>query len=409
MADQKLRLLVNTDLRPAYYDDFHCLAAGCRYSCCKGWRITFHKKDYLSLKRQEGSPELNARMERALRRIRTENPGKHYGEFDMRTGVCPLLREDCLCALQAEKGHEALPMVCQSFPRGEFYSSGYLERSLSPACEGVLELLWNLPEGVEFRSDPLPRNKWKESRFSDETQSLAACFPTIREWCVDMLQDRRFSLPDRLTLMGIGLRQLAEGERDLPSWLRRVRELPENTEAILPREPERRAMQEFLSNNVGVLVAVRASGVDFAGIREEITQALGAKLSYENGNLEADLSLAPYREAAKRYEERFGDREYFLENLMVTLLFHLTMPDPSSPETLWKSYANLCSLYSFYRFMAVMSCREGASGDKEELFRLTVFASRGLIHNRIVQNRLRDELFQNNSATLAHMAILLCG
>lgn len=57
--------------------------------------------------------------------------------------------------------------------------------------------------------------------------------------------------------------------------------------------------------------------------------------------------------------------------------------------------------------MAVMSCREGAPGDCNELFRLLVFASRNLIHNNTHQIALRDELFQNDSATLAHMAILL--
>ena len=53
--------------------------------------------------------------------------------------------------------------------------------------------------------------------------------------------------------------------------------------------------------------------------------------------------------------------------------------------------------------------REGASGDKAELFRMVVCASRGLIHNTPEKARLRDELFQNDSATLAHMAILLGG
>lgn len=59
------------DLRPACFDDFHCLAAACRLSCCKGWSITFDKKDYLSLKRQSGSPELNEGMKKALRRIKS--------------------------------------------------------------------------------------------------------------------------------------------------------------------------------------------------------------------------------------------------------------------------------------------------------------------------------------------------
>ena len=49
--------------------------------------------------------------------------------------------------------------------------------------------------------------------------------------------------------------------------------------------------------------------------------------------------------------------------------------------------------------MAVMSCREEAAGDKAELYRLLVCASRGLIHNGARQTSLRDEFFQNDSAT----------
>ena len=98
-----------------------------------------------------------------------------------------------------------------------------------------------------------------------------------------------------------------------------------------------------------------------------------------------------------------------MENLMVTLFFHVHMPELDSGEELWKSYVQFCNLYSFYRFMAVMSCREGVENTKAELFRLMVCASRSLIHSTTRQEQLRDELFQNDSTTLAHMAILLGG
>ena len=94
---------------------------------------------------------------------------------------------------------------------------------------------------------------------------------------------------------------------------------------------------------------------------------------------------------------------------MVCIFFHLHMPQMSNPESLWKSFVNFCNLYSFYHFMAVMSCREGVVDNREELFRLLVFASRSLIHNGQRQSQLRDEFFKNDSATLAHMAILLGG
>ncbi|MDE7220305.1 MAG: flagellin lysine-N-methylase [Oscillospiraceae bacterium] len=402
------RIEINNDLRPAYYDDFRCLAAGCRYSCCKGWRISFNKKDYLSLKRQEGSEEFNARMDHGLRRIR-KGPltDIHFGEFDMDGGVCPLLREDCLCDLQVEKGHGALPEVCRVFPRSKAYmASGYLERSLSPACEGVLELLWELPEGIEFRSDPLPKADQKFLTFH-EGQSLAVFFPHIREWCVDVLQDRRCPLAKRILMMGIALRELADGEEDVAAWLLRARALAERGAEGLPEAEGAAALPLMLSNHFRTLLQLQTAGTEFASVPGDVSRGLDVK--GEAGTSRVTISLERYQAARARYEENFRDREYFMENLMVSLFFHLRLPVLSSAEELWKGYVNFCNLYSFYHFMAVMSCREGAAGDKAELYRMMVCASRGLIHNGARQSSLRDEFFANDSATLAHMAILLGG
>ena len=402
------RIEINNELRPAYYDDFRCLAAGCRYSCCKGWRISFNKKDYLSLKRQEGSEEFNARMDHGLRRIR-KGPltDIHFGEFDMDSGVCPLLREDCLCGLQVEKGPEALPAVCQTFPRAKIPSaSGYLERSLSPACEGVLELLWNLPDGIEFRADPLPKTERKILTLRDG-QPLAVFFPHIREWCVDMLQDRRYPLGKRILLMGLALRELAEGEEDAAAWLLRSRALADGGAPDLPEAEESAALPLILSNHFRTLMQLQTTGTEFASVPGDISR--GLDVTGKAGTSRITISLERYQAARARYEENFGDREYFMENLMTALFFHLHLPMLSGREELWKGYVNFCNLYSFYRFMAVMSCREEAAGDKAELYRLLVCASRGLIHNGARQTSLRDEFFQNDSATLAHMAILLGG
>ena len=260
MADS-VSIKINKDLRPAYYDDFHCLAADCRFSCCKAWRIAFDKKDYLSLKRQKGTEDLNNRLEQGVRRLR-DKESNYYGELDMSGGDCPLLREDGLCALQIEKDHAALPQVCRAFPRAMAYLPEYLERSLSPACEGVLELLWNLPDGVEFRSNPLPKKERGTLTVSGE-RPLVPFFQPIREWCIDILQDRRLPLPQRILLIGLALRELAEGEMDIPAWLTRARALPEAEELPgLPREDNALAM--FLTSNLRTLNLLETTGVDYA-------------------------------------------------------------------------------------------------------------------------------------------------
>lgn len=411
MADQPRTVRAEYDLRPAYYDKFQCLAADCRFTCCKGWKITFDKKDYLSLKRQDGSPELNENMKKTLRRLKKGPLSEQfYGEFHLENGgCCPLQRADGLCSLQLEKGPDALPVVCKVFPRAEGYvQSGYFEQSLSPACEGVLELLWNLPEGVDFVSDPLPKEQVKNVNFHD-ADSIVIRFQDIRSQCIDFLQDRRFPLPQRIFLMGLALKELADGEKDIDLWLAKAQTMAELPEAaqVLRQVDSDRGLPMFLSSNIKVLLGAVNHGSDFADVPRELCEGLG--IQFKAGTTRATIPAAPYLTAQARFAENFKDHEYFMENLMVSLFFLMCLPSVDNGEELWKSYVNFCNLYSFYRFMAVMSCREGASGDKDELFRLMVCASRGLIHNGARQARLRDELFQNDSATLAHMAILLYG
>lgn len=410
MADQ---LKIEFDLRPAYYDEFQCLASGCRFSCCKGWNVTFNKKDYLALRRQEGSDELNANLKQCVHRIRKGvHAGRWYGEFDMTSGVCPLLREDGLCSLQWEKGPKALPEVCQTFPRTQVYSdSGYLEKRLTPACEAVLELLWNLPDGVGFLSDPLAKSEVRILEFGVSTL-LRTRFQDVRSQCIDLLQDRRYTLPQRILLVGLALKELADGEQDIDSWLVRTRALagaPETAQTLqLPDSPKTLSM--FLTNNIRVMLASQSPNKELSVILKEVLDGLGTELTSEGGQaVNFSLPNDPYLAARARYEANFRDQAHFMENLMVTLFYNLQVPNPIGLEELWKSYVDFCNLYSFFRFMAVASCREGASGDKAELFRMVVCASRGLIHNTPEKARLRDELFQNDSATLAHMAILLGG
>lgn len=403
-------VIIDKDLRPSYYDTFQCLAGGCTHSCCEGWHVSFNKKDYLALKRIEGTEELNRRMQDGLCRIRKGHLSEiYYGEFVLKDGVCPLLREDGLCQLQMEKGEKALPDVCRGFPRSEFYMpTGYWERALSPGCEAVLALLWELPDGVDFLSDPLPKEKMRQYKLPEDVP-LQFFYAEIRSVCIDFLQDRRFPLPERILRMGIALQELAGGEQDIPGWFAR--------QAARFEEPPGAGMLEeaglgritpmFLSNNFRVLLSLQSIDREFPAVRQDVLQGLGVEINQEEQT--SKLSVEAYLEAKARYEAQFRDRAYFMENLMVSLFFYMHMPTLVSPEELWRSYVNFCNVYSFLRFMAVMSCRKGAAGDQKELFHLLVHASRALLHNNNRQAALRDDFFENDSATLAHMAVLLGG
>lgn len=405
MADHNMRILIDRDLRPAYYDAFHCLMSACRLNCCQGgWHIGFSKKDYETLRRQKGSPELNVRLEHGIHRIRSGKfVERDYGEFVLQDGACPLWL-DGLCSLQQEKGAEVLPEVCRVFPRvGDYMYSGYFERALSVGCEGVLALLWELSEGVNFISDPLPKDQ-RRILENPKAGPMLFQFQNIRSQCIDFLQNRRFSLPERIFIMGMALRNLADegAEPDVSRWLERAAALPEelNAEGILRQD--RTALAMFLVHNANILYALTRSG------KTELLDMIDS-LELEQNNGQITIEGNSYLKARDRFHETLGTQEWFWENLMVTVFYGCQMPNCNTPELLWRSYVTFCNLYAVYRFLSVMSCREGAAGDRDELFRLLVIISRALIHGSGALDTLCDRLYETDSATLAHMAILLCG
>lgn len=403
MSETSRQILIDKDLRPAYYDEFRCLMSACRLNCCRGgWHIGLSKKEYETLKRQKGSPDLNERLEHCVRRVKKRMfAGEAYGEFVLRDGACPLWR-DGICALRREKGEEVLPGVCRRFPRSEDYMlSGYYERYLSLGCEGVLALLWNLPDGVDFVSDPLPedqRRVWEVP----EGLSLLPWFQDIRSVCIDLLQNRRLPLPERIFTMGMALKDLADGETDIPRWLERAAALPGlvDTAGLLRRD--RHTLLMFLAHNVKMIDLINKNGPVLDPLH-----ALGLERDPESGQIM--ISADQYRKAMARFDETLGKQEWFRENLMVSVFFSGRLPDCNSPELLWRSYVTYCNLYSIYRFFSVLSCREGAAGDRDELFRLLVLAGRALIYNNKTLMGLGNTLYENDSATLAHMVILLSG
>lgn len=401
-------ILVSQELKPAYYDRFHCLMGDCRLSCCKyRWRIAFNKNDYIRLRNLKSSPQLAEQMEKTLRRIHKGNlAGSFYGEFDMSTGVCPLLTEEGLCGLQVEQGGDVLPQVCRVFPRSEKYTAAALERSLSPACEGVLALLWDLPEGVDFVLNELPKPVSRV--LHTHAPRLAAAFQEIRSLCIDFLQDQALPLPQRILLMGMALRDLTDRAEEPGAWLERAVALladPKRAEACAPlMKTGDMELSMAVSHAYSTLMRV-GYGEDFMKLREEIAQTMGM-------STEGETTLHPeeYRALQKRLEERLAGHETFFENLMVSVFFLLAMPNVDSPEALWKSYVTLCGLYNVFRFTAAASCHDPATDGEQaraELFRYLVYVSRALLHNESTQTMVRDILFDNESATLAHMAILL--
>ena len=106
---------------PTYYHQFRCLASACPDSCCKEWEVDIDPDtaaQYLQL-----SGPLGDRLRQVLRQ--TDDGAC----MTIENGRCPMWRQDGLCEIQSQLGHDALCKTCREYPRiqhdfGDFVGSG---------------------------------------------------------------------------------------------------------------------------------------------------------------------------------------------------------------------------------------------------------------------------------------------
>lgn len=402
MAERNI--YVQTSLTPSYYQDFHCLMGACQDNCCDdGWKIEFTKKDYLKIKRAVQSEALKAKMDKSLVRLRDQRHEDKYAELCIdERGRCAFHSEDGPCLLQLECGEAALPKVCRTFPRGTMYTAAALERTLSPTCEGLLALLWELPDGIDFIEEPLAK---KDCRMYKAHSLVEARFGEIRALCIDVLQERALRVPQRLTLLGLLFQQLGsldwEDGEAVDRWLIRGEALLHMPELAAQLDEMPRDRETYLNYNYELFRHMRGE------LGRELNRAMADIHIDAKKGLVGGFDGPRYQELERRLEELLGHSEYFFENLLVAITFGKGFPALFSPETLWKSYVSLCALYSVYRCAAVCACGEEAS--RERLFHALVYISRQTLHNKVFMNKMSSDCFEKDNASLAYLTILVNG
>ena len=96
-------------LTPNYYPAFRCIASACPDSCCKEWEVDVDDTAAAFYRTLEGP--LGDRLRQVMKD--TEDGTV----MTIQDGRCPMWRQDGLCRIQAELGHDALCQVCREFPR----------------------------------------------------------------------------------------------------------------------------------------------------------------------------------------------------------------------------------------------------------------------------------------------------
>ena len=173
--------------RPAYFDDFRCLASSCPDSCCKEWDVLIDEdtaKEYLAMPGPLGE---------RLRQVMYEEDGQHYFaiQSDRR---CPMWRDDGLCRIQAEAGEQALCNTCRNFPRLTHDYGNFIERGLELSCPEAARLILSAP-AAPWITETAPGD---ECEYDEEAMEILL---RTRQEALSILENRQYSPAEALALL----------------------------------------------------------------------------------------------------------------------------------------------------------------------------------------------------------------
>lgn len=227
-------LIITQALVPNFYKNFRCICGACQNNCCDAaWNITFNKEDYLKIKQAaDNYPELRELADKGMCRLENSDSDDKYAEFavvDKENGKhCVFHNEDGLCGLQLVCGESVLPEVCRNYPRQSFYSPVFKEYAVSPSCEGVIRQLWDMPDGVDFFTEPLSEAEYR-SIIIDEKNYFNKSFAPLRNMWIDILQNRSVSMQDRMIYLGLTVKRLMDedlySDFDADSWAAQAKQV----------------------------------------------------------------------------------------------------------------------------------------------------------------------------------------
>ena len=186
-----------------YMKEFACLGPECPATCCQGWGIHFTKSGFHALQDKKKSSPVELRTKQWFTVLpETQRTDAIYAMADkVENGNCVALDREGLCDIHKNFGPNALPSICDSFPRRVFQENDstliYGEVSCPPIAKEVL----TNPNALiyeEFEDFPAERLKVHQVLMSPKTSTYENAQGIFREVGIHLLSLESYSLDQRL-------------------------------------------------------------------------------------------------------------------------------------------------------------------------------------------------------------------
>lgn len=415
-----------TVLMPDFYKDFHCTAAECRNNCCVfPWRIFINKANYKAVRGLREPKWLSESFGSYIQRNRKSTDDSSYAEVVYNAHGCAFQDENGLCRLQSDAGAQYLSHTCRIYPRQENYivsTAAAVQQKLAPAnpiatttvtvqqelslttsCEEVSRILFHHPEPIAFLSE---KSEINMANFNsehkavsnylvyDDTHPMLEHYNLVRAVGIGILQNRDYSVEQRLILLTLYLDKLSQAERDGT-----VSDIPAMTDLFVKAVDTRLYDQLFTAKKATHIVALLTN---YASVYAFAPHAGSPTVQRCNhGITDVDFALR-----TQNYHEFFRDKEYFLEHLLVSEFFGKALPFKMN-RSISDCSQYLVSIYTIFRFMFSAYLGEHSDLSETEFVDFSAFFGKSVLHSSGSFDVNIKLLAKNDMGTLPYMVAII--
>ncbi len=382
---------------PRYFEEFKCIGGKCEDSCCIGWNIDIDKitfKKYFKVK----DPEMKRMFQKNVQNNeRCSSEDIDYGIVKLKKDKrCPFLDEENYCVIHSNLGEDYLSNVCTCFPRVTNKIDDTYEMSLDVACPEAARLILLNKEGIKFVSKEESIGKHIisaqiDSKIKEVQNSPLRYFREIRDFCIDIIQNRDFKLNERLYILGDFINKLEDqfnnNLEDIDKFIstynvKRVAKeySSEDINSLLGNDNMNYIIQmNFFIKMLKILkVDKEVESITFKKYTKEILDGYkieSDKSINENSNL--------YIKAFEEYEEIIeNEYNYIFENYLVNFIYNNMFPF-NEVLTPFDSYIMLLMRVAFIKFYLVGLYLNGEDNNKEKIVGFIQVFSKTIEHHKV--------------------------
>ncbi|KQL47281.1 hypothetical protein AN963_16505 [Brevibacillus choshinensis] len=398
-------------------DQFQCIGSSCEDTCCAGWSVTIDKATYKKYKKIK-VPGMAKKLDKVVTRNRMNPTDNNYARMSMSDcKSCPMLSPDLLCEIQLQLGEEYLSSTCASYPRVTNIVNGNYEMSANLSCPEAARLALLNPEPMEFFEIKRNGNR-KFSVFSqfDPEKYNSTQFPfyfwDIRIFSIELIQNRSYSITDRVLVLGLfyqNLQELVEQNKasDVPQLIENYRKL---VKAGSLRDSLRQIPIEATAQ-IRLLKELIDVRIHAGGANQRYLKSFEAFLEGIHYDDSADIETIAthYQNAHDTYYQPFMQKHfYILENYLVNYIYKNTFPFYGNNISFLDNYILLGLHYSLIKMHLIgIAGYYKADLKVDHILTLIQSLAKTIEHNNRYLQFAFDYLKIREFSSIAGMAIFL--